>query len=68
MIYRTYRTGSAGRGAGLSGPKGADVCVAVVLTILKVLSRASVDVSRSFENVVVECKLWWRGPGEGPET
>ena len=37
------RTGRAGRGAGLSGPKRADVCVAVVLTVLKVSSRASMD-------------------------
>ena len=32
------RTGRAGWGAGLSGPEGADVCVAVVLTVLKVPS------------------------------
>ena len=57
------RTGSAG-----SGPKRVDVCVADVSTVVKVLSRAFVDVFRSFENVVVVCKLWWRGPGEGPET
>ena len=62
MIDRTDRAGSARRGAGPSGPEGADVCVAVVLGVLKVPSRASVDVSWSFENVMVGCKLRWGSP------
>ena len=32
----------------ISGPKRADVCVASVLTLLKVSSRAYMDVPRSF--------------------
>ena len=67
VIDRTDRTDSVRRGVGLSGPKRVDVCVADMLTVLKVLSRAFEDVFWSFENVVEVCKLWWREPGEGPE-
>ena len=61
MIDGTDRTGCARRGAGPSGPEGADVFVAGV-SVLKIPSRASVDVFWSFENVLVGCKLRWLGP------
>ena len=65
MIDRIDWTGSARRGAGPSGPEGADVCVVVVLSVLKVPTRASVDVPWSFENVV-GWKQGWGGLREGP--
>ena len=59
MIDRIDWTGSARRGAGPSGPEGADVCV-VVMSVLKVPTRTSMDVPWSFENEV-RCNLRWGG-------
>ena len=50
--------GSADRGAGLSGPNGEDVCVAVVLTVLKVL-----HVDSNPWGAGVQVSVWQGGNG-----
>ena len=49
--------GDSARGAGLSKPEGANVCVIVVLCVQRVLTRSTMDISWSFEENVTVGKL-----------